>query len=100
MPPEQARGEPVDERADVYALGAMLARLLAGALLHSGTTLQEALVAAATQRPEPVEAREPGVSGYLIAMVAKAMEPEAAPPLHPLRRRSPETCAASRRASW
>ena len=78
MPPEQARGETVDERADVYALGAMLYYLLVGAPPHAGTTVQEVLAAAATQRPEPVEAREPAAPGDLAAIVAKAMEPELA----------------------
>jgi hypothetical protein len=75
MPPEQARGETVDERADVYALGAMLYYLLVGAPPHAGTTVQEVLAAAATQRPEPVETREPAAPGDLAAIVAKAMEP-------------------------
>ncbi len=78
MPPEQARGESVDERADVYALGAMLYYLLVGAPPHSGTTVQDVLAAAATRRPAPVESREPAAPGDLAAIVAKAIEPDPA----------------------
>jgi tetratricopeptide (TPR) repeat protein len=78
MPPEQARGLPVDERADVYALGAMLYYLLVGVPPHAGTTVQDVLAAAATQPPEPVEAREPAAPGDLVAVVTKAMDPDPA----------------------
>jgi len=73
MAPEQARGEAVDERADVYALGAMLYYLLAGAPPHAGTTVDEVLQAAATRAPTPVEATEPDAPADLVALVAKAM---------------------------
>jgi tetratricopeptide (TPR) repeat protein len=78
MPPEQARGQAVDERADVYALGAMLYYLLVGVPPHAGTTVQDVLAAAATQRPQPVEAREPAAPGDLVAIVEKAMDPDPA----------------------
>jgi tetratricopeptide (TPR) repeat protein len=74
MAPEQARGEAVDERADVYALGAMLYYLLAGTPPRSGTTVREVLAAAASERPLPVTEREPATPPDLAAIVEKAME--------------------------
>jgi tetratricopeptide (TPR) repeat protein len=78
MPPEQARGLPVDERADVYSLGAMLYLLLAGAPPHAGRTAEEVLARAAAERPEPVERREPDAPPDLVAIVDKAMDPDPA----------------------
>jgi WD40 repeat protein len=43
MPPEQARGEPVDARADVYALGALMWHVLAGRAPVSGTSMETIL---------------------------------------------------------
>jgi tetratricopeptide (TPR) repeat protein len=72
MAPEQARGEAVDARADVYALGAMLYVLLAGAPPRAGTTVDEVLAAAATRPPAPVESVQPDAPTDLVAIVAKA----------------------------
>jgi tetratricopeptide (TPR) repeat protein len=77
MPPEQARGEAVDERADVYALGAILYYLLAGAPPHAGKTATEALAAAAAGPPPPIETKEADVPQELAAIVRKAMAGEA-----------------------
>ena len=51
MAPEMISGEAIDERTDVYLLGAVLHRVLVGKPRHRGATVQEVIVAAARSEP-------------------------------------------------
>ncbi len=73
MPPEQAAGEPVDERADVYALGAILYHVLSGVAPYDGQSGLDVITKVLTEPPLPLSARERGVPRDLLAIVAKAM---------------------------
>jgi eukaryotic-like serine/threonine-protein kinase len=73
MPPEQARGDSVDQRADVYALGALLYKVLAGEPPYSGSGAKAVLDQVKQGPPVPVQEREPGAPPDLIAIVTKAM---------------------------
>jgi len=73
MPPEQARGESVDQRADVYALGALLYKVLVGAPPYDGASSSDVLDQVKAGPPVPVPMREPGAPPDLAAIVAKAM---------------------------
>ena len=64
MAPEQARGEPVDERADVWSLGVMLFELLTGRPLWDAETAVQMLMKVAGDTPEKVRSVEPRVWGY------------------------------------
>jgi serine/threonine protein kinase len=75
MAPEQARGEPVDQRADVFALGAMLYHLLAGAPPYNARTATDVIAAAALGKVVPLADRERGAPPDLVAIVSRAMSP-------------------------
>ena len=77
MPPEQARGETVDQRADVFALGAMLYHLIAGVPPYAARTATDVIAAAALGRVVPLAEREKHAPRELVAIVARAMAPEA-----------------------
>ncbi len=54
MSPEQARGKPVDRRADVWAFGVLLWELLTGRTLFSGDTVTDVIAAVVTREPDLV----------------------------------------------
>ncbi len=74
MSPEQARGEIVDARADVYSLGALLFEVLAGAAPYTGGDADTILQKVIDGPPPPLAAMQPGVPDDLLAIVGKAME--------------------------
>jgi serine/threonine-protein kinase len=79
MAPEQARGDELDARCDVYATGVILYELLTGSVPFSGPTPLNVLTAHLTEPAQPPRARVPerGISAALeaVAMYAIAKDP-------------------------
>jgi WD40 repeat protein len=73
MAPEQARGEAVDRRADVYSLGALLYHVLAGRTPYDAESTDEALVLLREGPPADIRRAVAGVPADLAAIVRKAM---------------------------
>ena len=69
MSPEQARGRPVDRRADIWAFGVVLWEMLTGRKLFEGETVSDVLAAVLTRDPEPsaLPAKTPASVERLIA---------------------------------
>jgi serine/threonine-protein kinase len=78
MAPEQASGDHVDHRVDIYALGVMGYEMLTGEVPFRGNTAQEVIFAAMTRAPEPLTLRRPSVPAALDAVILKCLEKRAA----------------------
>jgi len=74
MPPEQARGSAVDERADVYSLGAILLHVLSGQRPWGRLSTAEVIVNLADDMTPSLDVLTDAPAD-LIAIIAKAMAP-------------------------
>ena len=75
MAPEQALGrwKEVDERTDIWAVGATLFTLLTGRFVHEAEAVQEQLVLAATSRAPSLATLAPDAPTWLVAVVDRSL---------------------------
>ncbi len=80
MAPEQAGGavDRVDERSDVYALGAILYEILTGRPPFRGKTAKEILNQVVSDQPPSVLEEEPETPPEIVAICARAIDRESA----------------------
>ncbi|MBK9069710.1 MAG: serine/threonine protein kinase [Myxococcales bacterium] len=82
MAPEQALGQQVDGRTDVYAMGVILYEVFAGSLPFGGESFMGVLTQHITAMPEPIAQRAASAGRMLLPgiadIVAKAMHKEPA----------------------
>jgi tetratricopeptide (TPR) repeat protein len=78
MAPEQAQGQPVDQRADIYSFGLILHDMLAGRRDAGASTAISELMQRMRSAPQPLRAQDPSIPEWLDALVTKCLQPDPA----------------------
>ncbi len=73
MSPEQARGQQVDFRTDIWSAGVVLYEMVAGRSPFAGSSSSDALAAILDREPAPLARFEPDVPAELQRIVTKAL---------------------------
>ena len=73
MAPEQARGEPVDARADIFSAGVVLYEMATGSAPFFGASIAEIFASLLTREPDSIRARETQFPLELERIIFKAL---------------------------
>ena len=76
MSPEQARGEPLDARTDIFSFGLVLYEMATGHQALSDGTFPEPLDAVPLPKPPPLRQLNPALPARLQGIIRKALEQE------------------------
>jgi urea transport system substrate-binding protein len=73
MAPEQANGDPIDHRADLFSLGCVLYVMLTGEMAFPGESTMKVFLALASKTPPPVLERNPAVPPPVAELVDRLL---------------------------
>jgi serine/threonine-protein kinase len=73
MSPEQARGQEVDARTDLYSAGVVAYQAVTGHVPFQAATFNELVFKIALESPEPAEVASPGLDAAFAALIQRAM---------------------------
>ncbi|MEN3333157.1 MAG: eukaryotic-like serine/threonine-protein kinase [Blastocatellia bacterium] len=73
MSPEQARGQKLDGRTDIFSLGVMLYEMIAGRRPFEGETMSDVIVAILERKPQPLAEIDAETSPRLETIVYRAL---------------------------
>ena len=71
MAPEQARGEVMDRRADLFSLGSVLYAMCTGRPAFHGESTVEVIHRVCEGAPPPIQRRNPEIPGWLIEIIER-----------------------------
>jgi len=82
MAPEQARGDSIDARADLFSLGCVMYRMCSGSQAFQGDSLMAVLTALAVSTPPPLSEVDRNIPAGLVDLVSSllAKDPRDRPP--------------------
>src|SRR5271170_1875182 len=78
MAPEQARGEDLDPRSDIFSFGVVLYEMTTGKKPFRGTNVVTTLDALMHQKPAPPRSLNPSIPAELEGVIGKAMQKDRA----------------------
>ena len=78
MSPEQARGQSLDGRSDLFAVGSVLYEMVTGTKAFKGESITGLIFKIITEQPQPIQDLDPRVPEAMVQVIQRALQKDPA----------------------